>query len=106
MQHSPLIQLPPELRNDTYRHALHSPPSISISLAGESPTTYLAGQRPLALTETYRHIRQEGRQLVFGTNTFTVYADASAYVEQAVTSTGPYSKASRAGQHCLSNFRK
>ena len=57
---SPLLSLPPELRNQIYTHTLLSPSSISIT-----PTF-----RPPPLHSTSRQVRSETRALYYLTNSF------------------------------------
>ncbi|KAK6390286.1 hypothetical protein LTR65_005661 [Meristemomyces frigidus] len=73
---SPLLALPPELRNRIYKLALVQQYSIDLlplrTSATDHPISCAAQQPPLTLTS--RQIRQESLALFYAANTFEVYA--------------------------------
>lgn len=72
---SPLLQLPPELRNRIYNEVLIGESSVQIHQPCNDHTVKFGNRFPPALLQTCRTIRGEANQLYFGLNTFILVCE-------------------------------
>lgn len=78
MENSPLIRLPPEIREHVYKLAFQKPWHLTIHLSSGRPKLSRPDgvrHHPLALAQACSQLRHESLPIFFGTNTFALETD-------------------------------